>query len=90
VAVVLWADVLHLVDGATLWAALDWALAGHLGLKVSGLLTERKSFAEVWRRGARRNHMCDRYRQPLGNGNSYKAIATERERCLRTVNQVVI
>ncbi len=30
VSVVLWADVLHLVDGATLWAALNWALARHL------------------------------------------------------------
>lgn len=30
VSIVLWADVLHLVDGAALWAALDWALTGHL------------------------------------------------------------
>lgn len=30
VSIILWADVLHLVDRAALWAALDWALAGHL------------------------------------------------------------
>lgn len=30
VSIILWADILHLVDGAALWAALDWALAGHL------------------------------------------------------------
>ena len=30
VSIILWADVLHLVNGAALWAALDWALTGHL------------------------------------------------------------
>lgn len=33
VSIVLGTDVLHLVDGAALWAALDGALAGHLGGK---------------------------------------------------------
>lgn len=30
VSVILGTNVLHLVDRAALWAALDWALAGHL------------------------------------------------------------
>lgn len=48
VSIILWANVLHLVDGTALWAALDWALAGHL-LSVSGmfLLASYTSWADV-------------------------------------------
>jgi hypothetical protein len=28
--VLLWADVLHLVDGTALWASLNWAFTGSL------------------------------------------------------------
>jgi len=31
--VFLWPDVVHLVDGATFWAALYWAVFGHLDSK---------------------------------------------------------
>ena len=36
VRIVCWANVVHLEDVAAFWAALDWAVAGHLNLLLEG------------------------------------------------------
>lgn len=62
VSIVLWADVFHLVDGAALWAALNWALAGHLGLLVYDLAYTGKAGLRRKGRGSGRA-----YGQPDGD-----------------------